>query len=311
MLIDYPYFYGIDGKSASVVMDENRWETPRTYFMKIKGELSTDPSEPAYWGKVLKIPIMKEFEKKNKMKVHETENVLYTHPDYDFIIAYINYVIPDEHAILIPKTTNIFLKKDWEMGNVPKEAFIEAQHDLAVIGMKRVYIALLMGGSKYYQVEIERDEDAIEEIISKEVRFYKETILKNTVPPFRGTKYEEDAVNSLYVTDKSDEEVLELDDKYDQKIEENLREREKKSKSEKLINKGNSEIKFKMGSKRLASTKNYNIKISAYSKKSTDYDGLVKEFPEAEKYISRKPVKKIIISKKRTERNENDGRTIV
>jgi predicted phage-related endonuclease len=307
MLIDYPYFYGIDGKSASVMMDENRWETPRTYFMKIKGELSTDPSEPAYWGKVLKTPIMNEFEKRNKMKVHETENVLYAHPDYDFIIAYINYVIPDEHAILIPKTTNIFLKKDWEMGNVPREAFIEAQHDLTVTGMKKVYIALLMGGNKYYQAEIERDENAIEEIISKEVRFYEETILKNTVPPFRGTKYEEDAVDSLYTTDESDEEVLELDDKYDLKIEEKLRENEKKSKSENLIKKCNSEIKFKMGSKSLASTKNYNIKISTYPRKSVDYDGLVKEFPEAEKYINKTTVKKIIISKKRTGREENDG----
>ena len=198
MLKDFPYFHGIDGRSASIVMGENRWESPKYYYWKMQGKVVLEKSEALEWGKKHSQLIRDEFVLRSGLNVIEPDNVLFIHPDHDFIIAYVNYVVPDEGAVLITKTCSEFTKKYWDKGKVPDEAYIEAQHDMAVTGMNKVFIALLAGGNKYFQFEISWDEERIEQIILREKLFYDNCILAIDVPEFTGIGDEEKAVNGMF-----------------------------------------------------------------------------------------------------------------
>ncbi len=54
--------------------------------------------------------------------------------------------------------------------------------------MKKGYVAVLIGGNKFHQVKIERDESLIKELIRREKDFWYNYVLKNIPPEPNGSK---------------------------------------------------------------------------------------------------------------------------
>ena len=73
-------------------------------------------------------------------------------------------------ALLEIKTANQYAQSDWEDG-LPAAYYIQIQHYLEVCGLHKAYIAVLIGGNKYQQMSVERDEETIGNIINLEKAF--------------------------------------------------------------------------------------------------------------------------------------------
>jgi predicted phage-related endonuclease len=103
------------------------------------------------------------------------------------MIANLDREVVGEKAILECKTTSAYNLKEWEDEEIPANYIIQVQHYMAVTGMRKAYIAVLIGGQKFIWKEINRDETLIDILIQEESRFWNNHILKNIPPPIDGS----------------------------------------------------------------------------------------------------------------------------
>ncbi|MFR8758810.1 MAG: DNA-binding protein, partial [Clostridium sp.] len=94
-------------------------------------------------------------------------------------------------------------------GGIPKEYQLQVQHYLAVCGLKRAYIAVLIGGNHFLYYQVERDEEMIEKLLEAEKDFWEAHVLAD-VPPVP----DDSKATSKYLDEKySDpvEDIVRLD----------------------------------------------------------------------------------------------------
>ena len=104
------------------------------------------------------------------------------------------------------KTTNSFTTaKDIEDG-LPVEWFCQIQHYMAVTGLLKAYVVVLIGGNKLQWQVVEREEDTIQNIFALERHFWNEYVLKDVPPPVDANSG--DALALLYPTSTESSVVL-------------------------------------------------------------------------------------------------------
>ncbi|MGL4875152.1 MAG: YqaJ viral recombinase family protein [Clostridium sp.] len=189
---------GIGGSDVGAIFGVNKWKTPfQVYLDKTEDIVEvSEQSESAYWGDQFEDVVAKEFEKRTGKKVRR-DTRHFKHKEFPFMVANIDRRVVGENAILECKTANQYLAKEWEDEEIPASYLLQVQHYLAVTGMKKGYIAVLVGGQKFIWKEIERDEELIELIISEEKEFWKRVQDKNP-PALDGSSAAEKYLNERY-----------------------------------------------------------------------------------------------------------------
>lgn len=173
----------IGGSDIGAILGVNKYKSIiDVYIDKTEGS-KFEGNEATFWGHMHESTIMKVFAQKHKeFNVYQAPYSVVN----DFLIANLDGVLKDkntgDYGVLEIKTTNAFNYKDWEGDIVPQYYYAQVQHYLMLTGYKFAYIAVLIGGNKYKDFKIERNEEDIELIRSKATEFYKENILKQ-IPP--------------------------------------------------------------------------------------------------------------------------------
>ena len=173
----------IGGSDIGAILGVNKYKSIiDVYIDKTEGS-NFEGNEATFWGHMHEATIMKVFAQKHReFNVYQAP---YSVVD-DFLIANLDGVLKDrstgEHGVLEIKTTNDFNYKDWEGDVIPQYYYAQVQHYLMLTGYKFAYIAVLIGGNKYKDFKIERNEEDIELIRNKASEFYNENILK-LIPP--------------------------------------------------------------------------------------------------------------------------------
>lgn len=197
---------GIGGSDAAAICgvckkDSNGqpYKTEITVYMDKTGQMpqNDEPSEAAYWGNALEDVVAKEFGRRTGIKTKRL-NAIVAHPKHDFIIGNIDRLITGEKALLECKTTNAFMLKEWDEDKVPDEYIVQCQHYLAVTGLQKAYIAVLIGGQKFVWKVVERNDPMIDSIINKEVDFWENHVLKNVPPPITEENINQSLLEFLY-----------------------------------------------------------------------------------------------------------------
>ena len=173
----------IGGSDIGAILGVNKYKSIiDVYIDKTEGS-KFEGNEATFWGHMHEATIMKVFAQKHReFNVYQAP---YSVVD-NFLIANLDAVLKDrntgEHGVLEIKTTNAFNYKDWEGDVIPQYYYAQVQHYLMITGYKFAYIAVLIGGNKYKDFKIERNEEDIELIRNKATEFYKENILKQMPP---------------------------------------------------------------------------------------------------------------------------------
>jgi putative phage-type endonuclease len=131
---------------------------------------------PLYWGRVLEQPVAWHFSRRNNVEVREVG--LIGHPDIPWMLATPDREVLDISGntlgLLEVKTASAFRGHDWEgddsldpdgEARAPEVAIVQLQWQLAVRGLDRGWIAGLIGGQRYHQIEYARDDELIETLI--------------------------------------------------------------------------------------------------------------------------------------------------
>lgn len=191
---------GIGGSDAAAVVGLHPWLSPLGLFFDKTGAVGadTEPTEAMEWGIRLESVVAQAWSEKNQQPIkrfppYDPANIL-AHPEHPWMIANLDGLVladdtsipfddtDDVHpvAVLEIKTASGWAAADWDEG-VPQYVVIQCMHQMAVTGYERAEVACLVGGSRYVQDTIERDEELIEGLIAAEARFWQQVL--DGVPP--------------------------------------------------------------------------------------------------------------------------------
>lgn len=192
----------IGGSEIAAVIGMNRWKTQFAVWAEKTGRIdsSVQQSESMYWGIVMESILRQEFSKRTGYAVKEA-HYIFASIDNPFMTANIDGYVDlgnGEYAVLEIKTAGNYTESDWNDG-CPIEYFCQVQHYLYITGMKKAFIAVLIGGNQFKYLEINRDEDTIQTIICCAKQFWN--LVQTDIPP-AVTDKDNSILATLYPTAK-------------------------------------------------------------------------------------------------------------
>lgn len=196
-MLDRSTFIG--GSDAAGVLGLSRWDTPLSVWAEKTGQYIKPEveSEAAELGKELEDYVAKRFSRKTGKNVQRAESK-YFHPQANFLGATIDRRVVGEDAGLECKTASAWKSKEWEGEEIPQEYIIQCYHYMMVTGLKKWYLAVLIGNQDFKIKELFWDEKFINSMREREVDFWKEYVLTKVPPMGMVTKRDADVLLGLY-----------------------------------------------------------------------------------------------------------------
>lgn len=181
---------GIGGSDVGSLFGLNKWmPLPKLWLQKV-GRLpkqSSEDNEFQEWGRLLEAPIARRYAEKAGRRIQIVKETL-VHPQYPWMIGN-----PDRlqwesqrpkksrRGILEVKATMFGNMKSWQAGGVPATYYLQLQHYLCVAGCSWGSFAVLFGGNKLVQFDVQRDDALIAVMIEREREFW--SLVQAKTPP--------------------------------------------------------------------------------------------------------------------------------
>lgn len=188
----------IGGSEAGIIMGSNPYASLLSLYLDKKGLSSPkETNEAMRLGNDLEAYVAERYMEKTGNKVRN-DNFMYQHDDYDFITANIDRRIVGENAGLECKTMSSFNGYKLDEGEVPAWYYAQTQHYMMVMGFDYMDLAILVYQNGVYTFHIERNEEYIQELLAKEIDFWKTYIEADQVPEPDGSEASKEAIKELY-----------------------------------------------------------------------------------------------------------------
>lgn len=191
---------GIGGSDVSCLLGINKWKSEIELWLDKTNQTNEPPAENEFciWGSILEPVIRNYFSEVTGKTVVECKAMLY-HPEYPFMLADVDGITVDDDnnpAILEIKTASEFKRSDWDEG-VPPYYETQVQHYLCVTGVKKAYVAVLIGGNSFKIYEVDADEEIQSMLIAVEKNFWNK--VQNMIrPQMDGSDAAKDLLDKLY-----------------------------------------------------------------------------------------------------------------
>lgn len=178
---------GIGGSDAGVVLGLNKYKSPYTLWAEKAGLLHTEEvdNESMRIGRDLEDYVAKRFMEATGHEV-VTSPYSFQSKEHPFMLANVDRLLTDEPCGLECKTASALTRYDFENGDIPPSYYCQCMHYMAVTGLKKWYIAILVMGKGFYWFEINRDEEEIKALIEAEEDFWNK-VQTGEAPPIDGT----------------------------------------------------------------------------------------------------------------------------
>lgn len=191
--------FGIGGSDASAVIGFNPYKSAYTLWAEktgripeFEGNLTTEV------GGYLEEFVAKLFERETGKKVRRKNRML-INTDYPWAFGDVDRMVVGEKAFLEIKTTNSFpIMKQVRKGEFPEQYYSQVVHYLAVSGLEKAYLAILIGCRDFKVFELERDEDEIQALMMAEEEFWLGYVKTDTPPPADGTASTSESLSTIY-----------------------------------------------------------------------------------------------------------------
>lgn len=187
----------IGGSDAAAVVGLNAFSSPYSLWAEktgrvpgFAGNLATEV------GTYLEDFVAKKFAAETGKKVRKINKIIFN-PDFSFAHVNIDRDIVGEDACLECKTTSDLNMKKFRNGEYPSNYYVQCVHTMAVTGIKRMYLAVLIGNRDFRVFTIERDEEEIAALMRQEESFW-ECVKTDTPPAVDGAPATSDTLKTIY-----------------------------------------------------------------------------------------------------------------
>lgn len=202
---------GIGASDAAAVVGLSRWGSAYSVWLDKTGRTPLDrPATAAMrWGLLLEDAVCKAFEEE-----HDTDVIWRGAWAQNVATSWLRAtldgicVLDGEVCVVELKTSN---GRDgaWDQG-VPDYYQVQVQHQMAVTGAQRAFVAVLLGGSEYASYEIERDEEALAVLLPALEAFWRDHVAADRPPDVDGAIATGVALRQAFA--KSEPKAVELPD---------------------------------------------------------------------------------------------------
>lgn len=195
----------IGGSDAAAVIGLSRFASPYTVWLDKTGRIpDKGDTEAMRLGRDLEAYVAKRFEDDSGKKVRRC-NYIIRNPDFPWAHADIDRRLVGENAGLECKTTSTLDLRQFNGVEFPERYYAQCVHYLAVTGLDRWYLAVLVFGRGFFTYVLERDEAEISALMEAEKLFWR-CVEEDTPPVPDGSEATTDAISTIYAG-SSDEQL--------------------------------------------------------------------------------------------------------
>lgn len=190
---------GIGGSDIAAIVGISPWSTPRDIYLDKKGLAEPEPETDAmYWGTTLEDIVAREYSKRTGRKI-ERCGVLFQHPEHPFLLGNIDRAVYDDPGKrpvvngeyrasrgLECKTASQYASADWGpdgSDQIPEYYKAQVQWYMGITGAQIWDVAVLIGNRDFRMYTVERDDAVIDYLFSEGVKFWRDHIETDTMPP--------------------------------------------------------------------------------------------------------------------------------
>ena len=172
---------GIGGSDVGAIMGLNPYSSPFDVWAQKTGRAADRADNEAMrQGRDFEAYVASRFCEATGKSVRQS-HWMYRHPERPYMLANIDRLVVGEKSGLECKTTSVYNEKMYKGGDVPYSYYCQCMHYLAVTGLERWYLAVLVLNKGFYWFTIERDEEQIDQITEMEKSFW--TYVEADIPP--------------------------------------------------------------------------------------------------------------------------------
>ncbi|MCM3700330.1 YqaJ viral recombinase family protein [Paenibacillus macerans] len=183
---------GIGGSDIAAICGLSKWRTPIHVYLEKLGEAPEESfSEAAEWGTRLEPLIADKFASEHPEWAITEKPVIYCHPEQRWALGNLDRMLicPRRgRGILEIKTASEFLRHEWDNDNIPDYYYVQLQWYMFVTGLEWGYFAALIGGNKYREYEVIRDDNMISQLERLAGDFWHHYVLARCYPPVDGSE---------------------------------------------------------------------------------------------------------------------------
>lgn len=203
---------GIGGSDAAAALGMSPYKSKYTLWCEkiglVDGEV--EDNEAMRLGRDLEAYVAQRFYEETGKKVRRS-GYYYRSCDNPFMQANVDRLIIGEDAGLECKTANALTRTKYDKGDIPIHYYLQCLHYMAVTGMKKWYIAILVLGVGFYHYEVEWDDEEIKALIENERAFWR-LVEENIDPIIDGSDSTADTLYNIYPTStKESVELVDID----------------------------------------------------------------------------------------------------
>ena len=271
----------IGGSDAGAVMGMNPYSSPFAVWAEKTGKIEGFAGNLiTKVGSYLEDLVAQLFTEETGKKVRRKNRML-VNDEYPWACADVDRLVVGEKALLEIKTTNSFpAMRKIRGGEYPEQWYCQMVHYLAVTGLEKAYLAVLVNCRDLRIFELERDEDEIAALMDAERAFW-EKVTKDIPPEADGSEATTEALGEMYQGGAGGTILLNW-----QWLEKRAKLLEVKKALEKDIDEINNKVKAEMGNYERATDNHFTVTWKSQIKKTFDRKALEKDYPgiELDKY---------------------------
>lgn len=195
----------IGGSDAAAIVGLNPYKSAYALWAEKSGKIEPEDismKEAVRLGHELEPYVAKRFTEITGKKVRR-ENFILKNDLYPFAHANVDRMVIGERAGLECKTTSALSLGKFKGGEYPATYYVQCVHYLAVTGLDRWYLCVLIGNQEVRVFVIERDEDEIKALMDTEGQFWAQ-VDAGIAPNPDGSDSSSRAISQLY-TDEGGE----------------------------------------------------------------------------------------------------------
>lgn len=197
----------IGGSDAAGIVGLSRYSTLYTVFLDKTGRRPDKPDNEAMrQGRDLEDYVAQRWMEATGKKVRRLQAMLYN-PAYPFAHADVDRIVVGEDAGLECKTTSTPDVRQFHGVEFPEKYYAQCVHYMAVTGVKRWYLAVLVFGRGFFTFTLERNQDEIDALMGAEATFWTK-VENDTAPAPDGSDAATDAISVTYAESRDGEMEL-------------------------------------------------------------------------------------------------------
>lgn len=189
----------IGGSDAAAIVGLNSYKSAYALWAEKSGKIEPEDismKEAVRLGHELEPYVAKRFTEITGKKVRR-ENYILRNTDYPWAHANVDRLVIGERAVLECKTTSALSLSKFKNGEYPANYYVQCVHYLAVTGLDRGYLCVLIGNQEVKVFTIERDEDEIAALMDAEREFWAQ-VDAGIAPLPDGSESSSKAIAALY-----------------------------------------------------------------------------------------------------------------